>query len=266
MGVHTKISLEDLKPFFDVDSLQETNHGNTDTVYILNDDYILKIYETNSFENIKAEVEILGLCESLCVPHIKKDCFKIKDKYALIFSRGKGKSLEKANIQHLEQIANFLKKFHLLTKGKKLNIKSSYNNENIKLLIDKTNHQTFKEIYDSLNLKLNDDGIIHGDLFLDNATFLENKLECVFDFSDACNGDFLFDLAVIALSWCEDKKSIEHLLNFYDSSVSLEVFEKYIRYASLYYCVKRYLENRNYEDIIFEKKFKEFIQIGKEIG
>ena len=71
-----------------------------------------------------------------------------------------------------------------------------------------------------MKINLNNDGIIHGDLFVDNAIFKDDKLTCVFDFSDSCNGDFLFDLAVVALSWCKDFIQVKQLLKAYDESIN----------------------------------------------
>ena len=45
-------------------------------------------------------------------------------------------------------------------------------------------------------------GIIHGDLFCDNALFHEGQLAGIIDFYNACDGCLLFDLAVTINDWC----------------------------------------------------------------
>lgn len=45
-------------------------------------------------------------------------------------------------------------------------------------------------------------GIIHGDLFHDNALFDDNKLTAVLDIYNAATAYLLFDLAIVANDWC----------------------------------------------------------------
>jgi homoserine kinase type II len=261
MGVKTKLFYEDIKPYFDLKTFEETNSGKSHTVYILDKEYILKIYEdeTTPFD-VDAEVDLLNYSSELCVPKIIKDDIYIKGKRGVVFTKGEGESLlEFVHHTHLEQIAKFLKSFHNLTKGKKYKNISNFGKRDLKKFINKTKNKSFEDELNSINIEFKNDGVIHGDLFLDNATFCEDKLTCVFDFSDACEGDFIFDLAVVALSWCSSKEDIKILLNSYDKSIKIDDFIPYLRYASLYYCVRRDLANRDYDNIIFEKKFKDLI-------
>jgi homoserine kinase type II len=66
-------------------------------------------------------------------------------------------------------------------------------------------------------------GIIHADLFPDNALFLNNTLTGIIDFYYACDGYYLWDLAVTVNSWCLNadnhfnQKKIDALLNAYQT-------------------------------------------------
>jgi homoserine kinase type II len=52
-------------------------------------------------------------------------------------------------------------------------------------------------------------GIIHADLFRDNALFVGDKLTGVLDFFYACDGALIYDLAVAAIDWCRDADTID---------------------------------------------------------
>ncbi|HLD23848.1 MAG TPA: phosphotransferase [Sulfuricurvum sp.] len=117
-------------------------------------------------------------------------------------------------------------------------------------MIEESNVEIFDTLLKKINLHLRNDGIIHGDLFLDNALFEEGRLSCVIDFTQACNGDFIFDLAVVDLSWCDSNEKTEALLESYGATISAEEFQSYREYATLFYSVNRYLNDGNYQELL----------------
>ena len=94
------------------------------------------------------------------------------------------------------------------------------------------------------------DGIIHGDLFPDNALFEGEKLG-VIDWIEACGGPFGFDLGVVAFSWCfaggsPDPQKLDALADAYQSayprtSINSEALPRYAAQAALFYGLRRYL-------------------------
>lgn len=250
MGVKTILNLEDIKPFFNVSTLSPTKNGVRDTVYILDNRYILKLFEKSTKESLDEELKLLNLCKELPISKIEKEPFILKGKPALIYKKCEGSILEQSTISAIEQIGKFLKDFHTLTKDLKSSNEELFTKQRVQKLIDESGYDTFQKIFDSIKIELKDEGIIHGDLFIDNAMFKEGKLSCVFDFNEACTGDFIFDLAVTAISFCKDDKEYKILLKAYGSEINLEEFKEYIKYAMLYYAINRYQSNRDYQSLL----------------
>ncbi len=251
MGVKTRIENKDLEPFIEFENIYETNSGVSDTVYICDDDYAVKIFEDSNEEMIRNEIEILDSLKELQTVKLRsKEIIYIKNKPTLIYKKCKGDILKKAEAVHIRQIGVFLKELHESTRGKISLNKKLFEKENLKELIEQSGYAPFIDIFDSIDITLKDNGIIHGDLFLDNALFKGDNLSCVIDFSEACNGDFLFDLAVVAVSWCRSDQQVKLLLESYGSDIIPEEFKSYMRYALLYYSVTRYLGERNYRELL----------------
>jgi homoserine kinase type II len=56
-------------------------------------------------------------------------------------------------------------------------------------------------------------GIIHGDLFIDNIFFKNNKLSGIIDFYFAANDYFMYEIAICVNALCFDKKNSKFLIN-----------------------------------------------------
>lgn len=75
-------------------------------------------------------------------------------------------------------------------------------------------------------------GIIHADLFRDNAMFMGDALTGVIDFYYACEDAFMYDLAITANDWCSkpdgslDTSKIDALLAAYGESRPLSLVER----------------------------------------
>jgi len=84
---------------------------------------------------------------------------------------------------------------------------------------------------------------------------MNDTLSGVYDFIEACESDFIFELAVVSISWCFDgtqinREKITTLLETYKSEIEYNSFVEYIKYALLYYATTRHLSNRNYQELL----------------
>ncbi len=98
-------------------------------------------------------------------------------------------------------------------------------------------------------------GWIHADLFHDNALFDGDELTAILDLYNACEGAWLYDLAIVANDWCAsddsglDLKRFEALLIGYQSVRPLSEFESgmwntALRGAALRFWLSRLLAAR----------------------
>jgi len=56
-------------------------------------------------------------------------------------------------------------------------------------------------------------GVIHGDLFIDNIFFKNNKLSGIIDFYFAANDYFMYEIAICINALCFDKKRSKFVMN-----------------------------------------------------
>lgn len=250
MGVKTSIQLTDLPVSLSAVSLRPSIDGVMDSVYFLDDDRVMKIFETADEETVREELRLLSACAALPVTRPVGEIVIVCDKPALIYRRCGGKSLKTAKIDHIRQIGTFLREFHTLSRSVCSTNERLFEKERLADMIRQSGMSVFETLFRSIDLVLRNDGIIHGDLFLDNALFEHDTLSCVIDFTQACNGDFLFDLAVVDLAWCRDEEQTGTLLESYGAEIGIEEFRVYRNYATLYYCVNRYVNGGNYQELL----------------
>ena len=150
----------------------------------------------------------------------KQTINEIKDKPFTIVTRLKGKNLTFANTNQCKAIATELAKFHTTPlsisnspdkllqnrRGKTWrestakNLISKLSSNDAKLISSEFEHY---QLFDDSKLPK---GIIHADLFKDNALFENDQLSGIIDFYDACYEAYLYDIAITVNAWCTDKK------------------------------------------------------------
>jgi len=253
LGVKIKITQDDLPKKYKNFPLIETIDGAQSSVYLLGDKYVLKIYDEPKYK-IEDEIRLLNTIRELrAIQYVEQ--LVIKGYQCIFYIQIIGQSIYKPEIQHIKQAALFLKDLHTKTAKLVSNNTNLFDRNSLKDVLYKRGLNILQNYLENIDIELKNNGIIHGDIFPDNVKWENDKLSGVYDFSEACNGDFVFDLAVIASSWCFDDATpnydkIDALLSSYGLEIPIEEFKEYIKYALVYYATKRYLDNRNYQELI----------------
>ncbi len=277
MGVRRVLSFLEIKTAirdypFNLFDFVHTKDGISDTVYILFTDcgkFVFKLYEKASFKEIKEELFLLEKISSLPVPKalFNKNMEKItpfRGKYFVIYSFLEGSVPVFVKEAHLREIGEFMASFHALSRSISVSRENEIGHKKVTRYLNRINEkdrEDFIEIYEKVKfLEIGRDGVIHGDLFLDNSKFIKDKLSGVLDFSDFSMGSFLIDIGVVLSSWCFQKerfnlKLIEAFLSSYDKKVSFSKIKDYMIFSLLYYSLKRYFyKSKNYKELLKRAK------------
>ncbi|WP_421868537.1 homoserine kinase [Motiliproteus sp.] len=234
MAVYTRISRDDLNAFlgdFELGQLIDfkgIDGGIENTNYFVDTDqngvtrhFVLTLFEELPYDEMPFFVELTGyLAErGVVVPAPFKDRNGIALKTlarrpALLLPRFDGGSLQSPTPDHCAQIGRALAQMHLAGQDffmarqahrgvfwwrrESRAVAERLNAEDAKLL------QQEVALFDNLREQPLDlpVGIIHGDLFHDNALFHDGQLSGIIDLYNACTGYLLYDLAIVANDWC----------------------------------------------------------------
>ena len=264
MAVYTKINKKDLlyinKKFNDERflSFKGIKQGIENTNYLLkskNKKYILTIFEKRvSKKEIPFFMELmdeLNTSKLNCPKPLKnkdgKYLINLKNKTACIVSFLQGKDKKNLNIKNCYDVGRVIAQMHLHTQKIKLFRKNSMGVKNLNPLLKSikfkskkfTNIDKFLKInFDNIKKKWPKklpDGIIHGDLFIDNIFFKNNKLSGIIDFYFAANDYFMYEIAICINALCFDKinskfkinkNKIKNLIKGYESIRNISLKEK----------------------------------------
>ena len=263
MAVYTKINRKDLSFInqrfnYKFLSFQGIKKGIENTNYLLkskNKKYILTIFEKRVSE--KEIPFFMKLMEGINNSNINcpkplennkgKYLFKLKNKTACIVSFIKGKDKKKLNLKNCYDIGKMIAQMHLSTKRIKLYRKNSMGVKNLYPLLNsiKFKSKKFTNIEKFLKINFKDikkkwpkklpNGIIHGDLFIDNIFFNNNKLSGIIDFYFAANDYYMYEIAICVNALCFDKsknvfilnkKKVKNLIKGYESIKKISSKEK----------------------------------------
>ena len=263
MAVYTKINKKDLSSInqrFDNKflSFKGIKKGIENTNYLLkskNKKYILTIFEKRvSKREIPFFIKLMEEISNSninCPKPLKnkkgKYLIKLKNKTACIVSFLKGKDKKILNLKNCYDIGKMIGQMHSSTKKIKLYRKNSMGIKNLYPLlnsikfkskkftnIEKFLKTNFKDIKNKWPKKL-PSGIIHGDLFIDNIFFNNNKLSGIIDFYFAANDYYMYEIAICVNALCFDKskngfslnkKKVKNLISGYESIKKISSKEK----------------------------------------
>jgi homoserine kinase type II len=264
MAVYTKINKKDLliinkqyntKKFV---SFKGIKKGIENTNYLLkskNEKYILTIFEKRvSKKEIPFFMKLMDQLSNSRVNcpkplrNFKENyLFKLKNKTACIVSFLKGKDKKTLNLKNCYDVGKVIAEMHSSTKKIKLYRKNSMGVQSLNPLINsiKFKSKKFINIEKFLNTNFKDikkkwpkklpNGIIHGDLFIDNIFFKNNKLSGIIDFYFAANDYYMYEIAICVNALCFDKnknkfilnkKKVKNLIKGYESIKKISIKEK----------------------------------------
>ena len=171
----------------------------------------------------------------------------IKNKSACIVSFLNGRDKKSLNPKNCYEIGKMIAQIHLSTSKIKLYRKNSMSIKNLNPLLNSIKFKSkkftnlekflknnFKDIKKKWPKKL-PKGIIHGDLFIDNIFFKNNKLSGIIDFYFAANDYFMYEIAICINALCFDKinskfkinkQKIRNLIKGYENIKKISAKEK----------------------------------------
>ena len=119
--------------------------------------------------------------------------------------------------------------------------------------------------------------LIHGDLFMDNIVFENNKLEALIDFEDACHYYRVFDLGMGIVGMCTDDGKIDldkagAFIRGYQQVQSLEEVEKnhlqlFVEYAAIATSYWRFWKYNIHEPVADKAELHmQMVEIAKDVN
>ena len=264
MAVYTKIKKEDIFSInnkFNIEkivSFQGIKKGIENTNYLLKtkkNKFILTIFEkrvsNKEIPFFMRLMEILHTSNISCPKPLKNKngsyLIKLRNKTACVVSFLNGKDKIKLNSKNCFAVGKMIAKIHQATKNIKISRKNSMGIKELGPLLKSikfkskkfANLQKFltnnlKEIKKNWPSKL-PQGVIHGDLFIDNIFFNKDKLSGVIDFYFAANDYFMYEIAICINALCFDfkkskfiinKQKVKNLIKGYESIKKISLKEK----------------------------------------
>lgn len=229
MSVFTKVSHAQLHEFLkqypvgELIGYQGIGEGVENTNYFVDTSdgrWVLTLFERLNYDDLPF---FLGLMDHLAshgfagaMPartHDGRNLVTLNDKPAALVRRLTGQSVLFATLAQCQQVGQALADLHVIGKSYVGHCENSrgaaWRAQTGAALMDKLSDASIRQLIDdelaaqqALDLSTLPQGVIHADLFRDNALFVEERLTGVIDFYYACNDALLYDLAITVNDWC----------------------------------------------------------------
>ncbi len=243
MGIYTKIFKSDVKSIekkFNLGkiiSFKGIKKGIENTNYLIrtkNNKYILTIFEKRvQKKDLPFFMSLMDKLNNhnINCPKPQKSktgnyLINIKNKPASIVSFVEGRDKNKLKIKDCYEIGKNIAKLHTASKKIKLYRKNSLSLSSWPKLLNKIGNKCNKidvNLNNLMKTTLTDikkrwprklsSGIIHGDLFIDNIFFKNNKFYGYIDFYFSSNDFLIYEIAICINALCFDKKNKKFIFN-----------------------------------------------------
>lgn len=182
-------------------------------------EFVLTIFEQLAWEELPYFLDIMAFLAEHEVPSAHPiadnngDYLRhLKEKPAALVERLNGAGVDHPNTTQCAEIGQALGRMHAMAhnfRGQRENPRGiGWCRASIAQLTAKLDTQEQAILDDELKVQSGTardnlpQGVIHADLFRDNALFVDNHLTGIIDFYYACNDALLYDVAVTINDWC----------------------------------------------------------------
>ncbi|GAB6069018.1 homoserine kinase [Thiomicrorhabdus hydrogeniphila] len=285
MSVYTVVEEHQLVAFledYDVGTLESfkgISAGIENTNYFVNttkhgeqEQFVLTIFEHHTFDELPYFLNIMAFMAEHNIPtahpmptHSNGYLKELCGKPAALVERLPGNTVEDPSIEQCGVMGGQLARFHIAGQNYEGNrendrglnwMQSTYTVIKEYLTVDERQMiEAELEFQASIDWQQLPKGVIHADLFCDNAMFNGEVLSGIIDLYYACNSTLLYDLAVMVNDWCRvhadnpaeiefDQKRIDVMLSAYQTQRSLTEQEQAAWPAALRLAALRFFLSR----------------------
>ena len=261
MAIYTKISKKDVVSIerkFNlgkITSFKGIKKGIENTNYLIrtkNKKYILTIFEKRvKKRDVPFFMSLMDKLsnQNITCPKPQKSksgnySINIKNKTASIVSFLEGKDKNKLETKDCYEVGKNVAKLHIASKKIKLHRKNSMSIKMWPKILDKIGNRS-KIINSNLNHLMKEallevkikwpknlpSGIIHGDLFIDNIFFKNNKFYGYIDFYFSSNDFLIYEIAICINALCFDKKNNKFIFNKKKSKNLIKGYSKIRKFS-----------------------------------